>query len=84
MNYNKEIREKKIQCQIILLMLWDGIQIFDVEKRHQKLFSQHDVKTNMAWLLYTHSDNHAIDYFANTIGTMEKKYKFINIQELSQ
>ena len=61
-------------------MLWDGIQIFVVEKRHQKLFSQHDVKTNMAWLLYTHSDNHAIDYFANTIGTIEeKKYKFINI-----
>lgn len=72
MNYNKEIREKKIQCQIILLMLWDGIQIFVVEKRHQKLFSQHDVKTNMAWLLYTHSDSHAIDYFANTIDKMER------------
>ena len=56
-------------------MLWDGIQIFVVEKRHQKLFSQHDVKTNMAWLLYTHSDNHAIDYFANPIGTIEKQYK---------
>ena len=65
-------------------MLWDGIQIFVVEKRHQKLFSQHDVKTNMAWLLYTHSDNHAIDYFANPIGTIENKFKFINIQECSK